>query len=519
MKPAETPRPASRPRASMQPPASFGLGEPDLSYLERHRATRMAILLGLAGIALVAGIAYLNYVYVQAPHRIVKMILGGALALVFLAKPDWALGFLPLAFAYYIWLPKSPIPLLNATNLLFASLVYGSIARAVATRRPMFDHSPWNLPLAALLVWFFFAWLRPIVLGTAPKEATLSLLQSFWSSISGLVLFFLVYSNVRSWKQIRTLALLFCLGSAAGLAGLAHEAASDGWRRGVGGGVGQVNVAAAYFAAATMFGIGMLGAGSKGAWRRLVTIGSVAASAAALTLAGSRGAYAAFLAGSLAHVFRAGIVWVLVLGLMVGGFLLWAPDYVVERVTRAEDAVTAGEDRLDAINEEGGGRLDFWRAGLAVIADNPILGVGYAQSPRVLGEARYLGEPRPLHNLYLQTAAEMGIPGLILLFWFFGAALAGSAPLLAAPGYPRALALSFQSAVIVLLVANFFGDRLYVFNMAGLLGFLGALVFRARRLLEEEEWANWIAAGGTDPAARPGSRPDLAGDRRLPADH
>ncbi len=498
MKTARLQPPGGPPPRSMQPPPSFGLGEPDLSYLEKHRAAKMALLLGLAAIVLVIAIAYLNYTYVQPTHRIVKMILGGVMALVFLARPDWSLGLLPLAFAYLIWLPKSPIPMLNTMNLLFASLVYGSIARSVATRRPVFDHSPLNLPLIALLIWLVFAWLHPIVLETAPREAILPMLQSFWASISGLVLFFLVYSNVRSWKQIRTLALLFCVGSAAGLAGLLSEVSRDGWRRGVGGGVGQVNVAAAYFAAATMFGLGLLGARYPGLWRRLLLFFSAVATAAALTIAGSRGAFVAFLAGGLAHVFRAGIVWVVLLGLLVGGFLLWAPDYVVERVTRAEDAVTAEEGRLDAVNEEGGGRIDFWRAGLQVIADNPVLGVGYAQSPRVLGEARYLGRPRPLHNLYLQTAAEMGIPGLILLLWFFIAALSGAAPLLAVPGFPRALALSFQAVVIVLMVANFFGDRFFAFNMAGMIGFLGALVFRARRLLEEEEWARWSAAGGRE---------------------
>ena len=80
-------------------------------------------------------------------------------------------------------------------------------------------------------------------------------------------------------------------------------------------------------------------------------------------------------------------------GNAVGGFFLWAPDYVKERALRAEEAMTADEDRVGAINAEAGGRIEFWKTSLQITAEHPIIGVGYGQISRHMYERT--GRVRP----------------------------------------------------------------------------------------------------------------------------
>jgi len=69
------------------------------------------------------------------------------------------------------------------------------------------------------------------------------------------------------------------------------------------------------------------------------------------------------------------------------------------------------------------GRLNFWRAGLAIFVDHPVVGTG----PGTFGivhaayqrDVRYYA--RDAHSLYVQTAAEQGVVGLAALAALLGA--------------------------------------------------------------------------------------------------
>jgi len=64
-------------------------------------------------------------------------------------------------------------------------------------------------------------------------------------------------------------------------------------------------------------------------------------------------------------------------------------------------------------------RIDFWKQCLNMMADQPLLGVGPQQFKD--SYARRTGGPRvEAHNLWLQTGAEIGIPGLVFLLGFYG---------------------------------------------------------------------------------------------------
>lgn len=66
-------------------------------------------------------------------------------------------------------------------------------------------------------------------------------------------------------------------------------------------------------------------------------------------------------------------------------------------------------------------RVDLWRDCLQVIAQYPILGVGPANW-RVLSNAYGWSEGKSAHSVWMETAAENGIPGAIFLFLFFACA-------------------------------------------------------------------------------------------------
>jgi putative inorganic carbon (HCO3(-)) transporter len=73
----------------------------------------------------------------------------------------------------------------------------------------------------------------------------------------------------------------------------------------------------------------------------------------------------------------------------------------------------------------------IWLSGLNLIKAHPFWGVGPAATPKILEQYSAISNPSirillhslletgHLHNLFLQVAAETGIPGLLILLWFF----------------------------------------------------------------------------------------------------
>jgi len=106
-------------------------------------------------------------------------------------------------------------------------------------------------------------------------------------------------------------------------------------------------------------------------------------------------------------------------------------------------------------------RLNYWKAGVKMIEDNPVLGVGldnfadhYFRYKVPAGR-----EVQRAHNNYLQVAAEMGIPGLVIFLllwgWLIGAASRGRNLPLPPPGSAAPYRLVIAAGVLSMLVAVF----------------------------------------------------------------
>ncbi len=105
------------------------------------------------------------------------------------------------------------------------------------------------------------------------------------------------------------------------------------------------------------------------------------------------------------------IAGIIVVGVALG--LSLAPPKVLSKRAESIMHVTSGKSEGRSTSE----RIAMLEAGLKITSEHPIFGVGPRAWPAV--RAPYLTElkflPRFPHNAYLRAAAELGIPGLVIL--------------------------------------------------------------------------------------------------------
>ena len=123
------------------------------------------------------------------------------------------------------------------------------------------------------------------------------------------------------------------------------------------------------------------------------------------------------------------------------------------------------------------GRYNDLRLALDVVAHNPIIGVGLGQDMLALNQARGHSTWRSVHNVYLQYAVDLGIPGFLLFVWLhllcFRSAWAVEKRARSDPALVRLapLAAGVQVSLVAFLVAAMFHPiayQFYFFSIAGL---------------------------------------------------
>ncbi|MBA3348414.1 MAG: O-antigen ligase family protein [Actinobacteria bacterium] len=103
------------------------------------------------------------------------------------------------------------------------------------------------------------------------------------------------------------------------------------------------------------------------------------------------------------------------------------PLSIAERAVRSFEAPppTTSPDLNDRLfTLSGSGRVDIWRAGVASVEREPLLGVGAGAFERVWQrDQRWIFVARDAHSLYLETLVELGPIGLALLLGALGVPL------------------------------------------------------------------------------------------------
>jgi O-antigen ligase len=213
--------------------------------------------------------------------------------------------------------------------------------------------------------------------------------------------------------------------------------------------------------------------------------------AAALYLSFSRGAWLGAVAAIGAMIaFAPRRLWIgiglmaialaLLIGLSNAGLL---PAAINERLADAGELFQFRDVRGAAINDANYAlieRLARWQAALNMLTDQPWTGVGFGNYQAMYEQYRLINWPTPLghaHNIYLNVAAETGLPGLAayVFLWvvIFGLTIQ---TIRQTNGLQRALAVGLLGAWVYLSVHNLV-DNLYVNNTHLLIGALsGSLV-------------------------------------------
>jgi O-antigen ligase len=215
----------------------------------------------------------------------------------------------------------------------------------------------------------------------------------------------------------------------------------------------------------------------------------------ALILAQTRGAWAAvcaavFITSCLVVLFRAQLGLALVKGWFKSVLLLLAGTAAAVLIATSMDhqelrsslSERALSFRAPAADQSFQARLHFWRECLQIMHDCPLLGVGPGNwriaapnySAKGSSNADGIVTRDRAHNVYLQTGAEMGIPGLIIYvaMWLTIALVAFRAILLAPHNDSRIMAILAFGGICTFAADAFvsfpdeFGEQLLFFSLS-----------------------------------------------------
>ena len=195
-------------------------------------------------------------------------------------------------------------------------------------------------------------------------------------------------------------------------------------------------------------------------------------------LCNSRGAFLALIGSCFALLFfapplvRKRIVKLLCLGGVAAWLLLGDPRIVERFVT----TFVSMEER----DSSAASRLDYWKAGLRMVADHP-MGSGGSGFKRVHGP-KHIKEvndqefnARAVHNGFINEACEWGLQGFLLRMTFVGGALF----------------LLWQTSRSPGTESDPFSRLLGPVMFAAMVGFLGSCLFGDQL---DAEWGYWIVA-------------------------
>ena len=171
------------------------------------------------------------------------------------------------------------------------------------------------------------------------------------------------------------------------------------------------NILAGYLDIVACLALGMA-VGLSG-WRRGLALTILVLALACLGMTYARGA--CLVIGILLAGYGVLRDWRVLLGIVAIGAGVLFFDPVLS------DRLLSVFTRIDTSSEM---RLAFWESTVAMIMDHPFLGIGWGMYFMVYPEYDFYLQGAPVqivhaHNMYLNYAAEIGIPGALAFFWFF----------------------------------------------------------------------------------------------------
>ncbi len=350
--------------------------------------------------------------YLVSPAIVAGMVAGAVGLWVALRYRVGALVLLPLSLPLgrLTFAEVGPVPLSPVTALV--GLIGLAWAWRFLTGREKLGASTLQPPLVLFLL--------VGVVGLFGAQDTVVAAKVFFIFAMGATVYLVASQTIRSPREVR--AFLWAVAVAAAAVGL------YGAMTGLGGaGVESYGGTESYVRADGLFGhpnqlggfltltippVAALAVSERAPWLRVAAYGLAAAALLGLVLTYSRGAWVGTGAGLLALLpsLRKG-AWILPGAILAGTFA--TSGAVLERLG---SITTAGSD--PAVTS----RFDIMRASLGLVAENPLLGVGFGNFQEAYGDLMVrnlpllsysLEVPPQAHNLFVNLAAEVGLVGLV----------------------------------------------------------------------------------------------------------
>lgn len=367
-------------------------------------------------------------------------------------------------------------------DILFLSMIVGSIVAAHIEKRPLFQKSPLNTPAFTIAFYTYVSlWVGYGLLGYyAPFNFSDPRLQDCKNFILFPILFMIILNNVRDKKGIVKVLIVIFLGMMASgwytlkqvtwFLGIVSRNKIHGTFVFVG-----PNEVAAFF---NQYGVFFLALSLfwKNKLQKIFMLGLVVMSFYSVLFLFSRGAYLGLLTGLFVLFSMRKKVLLIPLVLLVIFWQTALPATVRERIEMTTNE--AGE--LDVSTQM---RLVVWQEAMRLFQENPILGTGFHVF-------KYLGfELGDTHNIYVRILAEQGLIGMFIFLWLITAFFRQAWRLYKQAEDPelKGLGLAFVICLIVFVVNNFFGNRWDYLELSSYLWAIAALVTRGNLILSSEK--------------------------------
>lgn len=426
-------------------------------------AAALAPFLGAAlALFLVAVFVILDYRFDQAPHRLIKILLGGALMAWVLIKPRLGLFTIPIVTPFIGWVPPLPIPGINALNILLGSVFLTWALYRVLNQQDVFRKGQLSVVLAIVVAVAALSIVRGAAFPTGFYFDALSAgLQLFRGAVT-LAIYFILLAMARGEKDRRWLAWSIVIGLLAESAVTIIYGRSGSGARAEGS-IGQSNELGTFLALYTVLAAALL-AGVRNAFARLVLFTATAAGVYGVILTVSRGSIVALALGLVYVAVKSSRAMVVALLLVLVTCPFWTPDYLKQRMLGTQVEVEGTDEA--ALEGSAQLRIDTWTAIIRLVTEHPLDGVGFSGLEFVLpetGEAIGLEVKDSAHNTFLRFLAEMGVFGLGLFCFLLWQCvrLARAGMRAAVTRFDRQLAVGLMASTIVLAVSCAFGDRFF----------------------------------------------------------
>jgi putative inorganic carbon (HCO3(-)) transporter len=413
-----------------------------------------------------------------------------ALAFVLVTFTNLAAGlavFSFIAFFEVIALPGAVVNIAKPAGLLLAISWFA----LVTTRRNAKLDFLSVYPVPSVVLGLFVSW---ALLSTAWSTDTGDALSSAGRYGLNVMLFLIVFTAVRTPRQLSWVLLAFVLGAAmTAVTGILSPTGEEEAGR-LGSGALDPSELSAVLVSGVALSAAVVVLYQRSALVRVAAFIVGVFALVAVWLTASRGGLVALAAAIMAAVVLSGRWRALVLvvasmfaAVTVFYFAAFAPQNIRDRVT----SPSQGQERIKE------GRTTIWQVAWRAFEDNPVKGVGAGNFPVVSGQyllrpgvlARtdeIIGEtPKVVHNIYLEVAAELGLIGLGLFIWILGFAIwsmlaAARSFARAGDGRLQAVAICISVGVIGILAADVFISDQYSKELWLLMGLGPAMLHMAR---------------------------------------